>query len=193
VKKFRRHGSVISTQLSGYEISLLASLLNQLVELVRADDSRANLVEPESADPFVMWAQELAEPASTQLPDDPALRRLLPDAYPGDAAASADFRRFTDQSQRAKKIADARQVLAALPAPVHGDEGLYPLRIAADDVDAWLRTLTSLRLTVGTRLGITDAHAAEELAGLSESDPRAFMMSVYDWLGFAQETMLGAL
>jgi len=55
------------------------------------------------------------------------------------------------------------------------------------------RTLTSVRLAVATRLGISDADTANELAELPEEDPRSFMVSVYDWLGFAQETMISAL
>ncbi len=31
------------------------------------------------------------------------------------------------------------------------------------------------------------------LADLPEDDPRSFLVSVYDWLGFAQETMVNAL
>jgi hypothetical protein len=50
-----------------------------------------------------------------------------------------------------------------------------------------------VRLAVATRLGITDADSAEELAELPDEDPRAFMVSVYDWLGFAQETLLATL
>jgi Domain of unknown function (DUF2017) len=46
---------------------------------------------------------------------------------------------------------------------------------------------------VATRLGISDAQAADELSALPEDDPRSFMASVYDWLGFAQETMINAL
>ncbi|MDX6322618.1 MAG: hypothetical protein QOF52_2476, partial [Propionibacteriaceae bacterium] len=38
-----------------------------------------------------------------------------------------------------------------------------------------------------------DAESADELAELPEDDPRAFMVSVYDWLGFAQETLVTAL
>ncbi len=60
-------------------------------------------------------------------------------------------------------------------------------------MEAWLRTLTSVRLAVATRLGITDAETADELADLPEDDPRSFLVSVYDWLGFAQETMINAL
>jgi hypothetical protein len=50
-----------------------------------------------------------------------------------------------------------------------------------------------VRLAVATRLGITDAETAERLADLPDDDPRSFLVSVYDWLGFAQETMVNAL
>ena len=73
------------------------------------------------------------------------------------------------------------------------EQGARDVRIPADEVDQWLRTLTSVRLAVATRLGITDTESAEELAELPETDPRAFMLSVYDWLGFAQETLISAL
>ena len=46
---------------------------------------------------------------------------------------------------------------------------------------------------MATRLGVTDTESAERLGQLDESDPRSYMVSVYDWLGFAQETMVGAL
>jgi hypothetical protein len=46
---------------------------------------------------------------------------------------------------------------------------------------------------VATRLGISDAETADELSALPEDDPRSFLVSVYDWLGFAQETMINAL
>ena len=71
--------------------------------------------------------------------------------------------------------------------------GAHDLRIPREETDAWLRTLTSVRLAVATRLGITDAVSAEQLAELPEDDPRSFLVSVYDWLGFAQETMVNAL
>jgi hypothetical protein len=60
-------------------------------------------------------------------------------------------------------------------------------------VESWRRTLTSVRLAVATRLGIRDAAAADQLAELPDDDPRSFMVSVYDWLGFAQETLISAL
>jgi len=81
-------------------------------------------------------------------------------------------------------------VLAAL---ARTEQGTHDLRIDPAEGDAWLRTLTAVRLAVATRLGITDAESAEELAELPEEDPRSYMVSVYDWLGFAQETLIGTL
>ena len=118
------------------------------------------------------------------------LRRLFPDAYPHDVQASSDFRRFTERELRTKKIADAQVVLTSLAATEAGTIGL---RVTAEEIQPWLRTLTSIRIAVATRLGITDAESADELAQLPEGDPRSFMVSVYDWLGFAQETMISAL
>jgi hypothetical protein len=118
------------------------------------------------------------------------LKRLFPDAYPGDSEASSEFRRFTQRDLRTKKATEALTVRAGLERT---EGGAYEVRIPVEEADAWLRTLTSLRLAVAIRLGITDAESADELADLPEDDPRAFMASVYDWLGFAEETLISAL
>jgi Domain of unknown function (DUF2017) len=190
VRKFKRRGNLVTTHLSAYEVSLLSSLVHQLVEMVSEGEPAAPATTPESADPFELWAREMAEAAPIDEPQDPVLRRLFPDAYPGDDSASADFRRFTERDLRAKKVVDARKVLARL---AETREGQFEMRIPRDEVEIWLRTLTSLRLAVGIRLGITDASTADELARLPEDDPRTFMVSIYDWLGFAQETLISAL
>jgi len=190
VRKFRRRGELLTTSLSAYEVHLLSSLVSQVVEMVTGGETEEFTPAPD-ADPFEAWGRDLQpDPDAPETPDDPVLRRLFPDAYPYDAAASSDFRRFTDHDLKAKKVADAQTVLAALAAT---DGGAHPVAIPPVEVDAWLRTLTSVRLAVGTRLGITDAEAAAELAELVDEDPRAFMVSVYDWLGFAQETLVTAL
>lgn len=180
----------MATHLSGYEVELLTSLVSQLVEMI-SDGEPESFVQSEDADPFELWAQDLAgEPDQPETHDDPVLRRLFPDAYPHDARASSDFRRFTERELKSKKIADAHQVLDRL---ARTEQGTRELRVPAEEVQAWLRTLTSVRIAVATRLGITDADSADELAALPDDDPRAFMASVYDWLGFAQETMISAL
>lgn len=191
MKKFKRRGQVISTHLSAYEVELLSSLVSQLVDMVSEGEPDDFAVSDEPGDPFAAWAQDLeADPSQPEVSDDPVLQRLFPNAYPHDAEAASDFRRFTERDLKTKKIAEAQVVLTRL---VETGQGAQDVRIPAEEVDQWLRTLTSVRLAVATRLGISDADSAEELAQLPEHDPRAFMLSVYDWLGFAQETLISAL
>jgi uncharacterized protein DUF2017 len=191
VKKFSRRRGVISTRLSSYEVDLLTSLVGQLVELVSDGEPEQYAAPAHGDDAFERLVRDLqADPDEPEVSEDPVVRRLFPNAYPHDAAASSDFRRFTERDLRSKKVADAQVVLAAL---ARTEQGTHDLRIDPAEGDAWLRTLTSVRLAVATRLGITDAESAEELAELPEEDPRSFMVSVYDWLGFAQETLISAL
>lgn len=192
--KFKRRGGVISTDLSADEVGLLESLLNELIELL-GDGSEGD--KPAAGqhvdDPFAAWAAEMGELGNdrpVEAPEDPVLRRLLPDAYPNDPKASAEFRRFTDRDLRRKKATDAEVALRHL---AETDGGRTQLRIPVDEAGSWLRVLTSLRLAVAGRLGITDNTTADAIATVDDDDPRAFMVSVYDWLGFAQETLVAAL
>jgi uncharacterized protein DUF2017 len=191
VRKFARKRGMITTQLSAYEVELLSSLVKQLVELV-SDGEPAGFTERlETADAFdALVADMQVDQDEPEVSEDPVLKRLFPTAYPHDSAASADFRRFTERDLRAQKVTEAQVVLNRLEATALG---AHDLKIPRDEVEAWLRTLTSVRLAVATRLGISDADSAEQLADLPEDDPRSFLISVYDWLGFAQETMVNAL
>jgi hypothetical protein len=191
MRKFTRRRGMITTQLSAYEVELLTSLVKQLVELVSDGEPAGFPAGPEADDPFDALVAELeVDPDEPEAAEDPVLKRLFPDAYPHDTAASSEFRRFTERDLRATKVAEAQVVLDRLATT---ELGARDLRIPRNEVEAWLRTLTSVRLAVATRLGISDAAAADELSALPEDDPRSFMVSVYDWLGFAQETMINAL
>jgi Domain of unknown function (DUF2017) len=191
MRKFARKRGVITTKLSSYEVELLTSLVKQLVELVSDGEPAGFPPDPAPADPLEALAAELeVDMSEPEVPEDPVLRRLFPEAYPDDASASSDFRRFTERDLKAKKVADAQVVLDRLATTELGGRDL---RIPGEEVEAWLRTLTSVRLALATRLGISDAAAADELSALPEDDPRSFLASVYDWLGFAQETMINAL
>ena len=64
---------------------------------------------------------------------------------------SSDFRRFTERGLRTTKVTDANVVLEDLAAT---DGGGADLRVRPDHVEPWLRTLTSVRLAVATRLGL---------------------------------------
>lgn len=191
MKRFSKRRGVLGAPMSPYEVELLTSLVRQLVELVSDGEPEGYATAVAPTDAFERLVQDLeVDPDEPEVSDDPVLRRLFPSAYPHDAAAASDFRRFTERELKTKKVADAQVVLDHLAAT---EGGTRDLRVPVAEADAWLRTLTSVRLAVATRLGITDADSADELARLGEDDPRSYMVSVYDWLGFAQETMLAAL
>ena len=157
-----------------------------------SDGEPESYAQPVSDDPFELWAQDLAsDPDQPETHEDPVLQRLFPDAYPHDAAASSDFRRFTERELKTTKV-DRRPGGARSPGR-HRSRCRATCGSRRRRSQAWLRTLTSVRIAVATRLGITDAESAEELSDLPDDDPRAFMVSVYDWLGFAQETLISAL
>jgi len=131
-------------------------------------------------------ATQLGLSDATELPDDPVLARLLPDAYSGDAQASGEFRRYTEQGLRSAKVAAARTVLATLP-PSGGK-----IRLTEPEAQAWLRALNDVRLALSVRLGITD-ELDEQDEDPDPDDPRAAYLWVYQWLAILQESLVEAL
>ena len=161
------------------ERGLLASLIDQLIDFVEPEEPRPD------ADPL---AALVGIDDTAEKPDDPALARLFPDAYPDDAEASADFRRFTERSLREAKVANARAVRAELVDVT----GTATITVSDATSGAWLGVLNDLRLALGTRIGITEDYS-DELADLPDEDPRAGVLHIYDWLTFLQETLVRSL
>lgn len=193
MERFRRDGDDITTQLDADEVDLLDSLVTQLVAMLEDNNPSADQPEADADadDPFAFWARDLeSDPDAPEEPDDPALRLLFPTAYPHDAQAASDFRRFTQSDLYDAKLAAAQVVRGDLAAT---QQGQHRLTITPERVDPWLKALTSLRLVLGSRLGIADSDGAEQLEDLDEDDPRIFAASVFSWLGFMQETLVEAL
>jgi len=117
------------------------------------------------------------------LNDDPAIARLLPDAYGEDAVASGDFRRLTEQSLATRKVANARTVIDTL---ARSDESL---ELSGQEAQAWLRTLSDIRLTIAARLGIE----SDGDEGDTDSDSALALHDLYDWLAYVTESLLDAL
>lgn len=159
------------------EAGLLRRLAADLLDLLGEDTAAA------SDDPLEALLGTSGRDAA--LPDDPALARLLPDAYADDDPdASHEFRRYTEGDLRAAKRAHATTVLASLGS------GAGPLRLDRDEADAWLGCLNDLRLVLGTRLEVTEDLDADDL---DDDDPRAQALAVYGWLGWLQESLLSCL
>ncbi|MFF5971719.1 DUF2017 domain-containing protein [Streptomyces sp. NPDC012769] len=183
-------GGGAAVALDEVEISILRSLAVQLMELIGPGDEPVEGEDPLAA----LFAEGPSEP-----PSDPALRRLFPDAYGDDSdelrQAAADFRRFTENDLRARKRDDALAVVRTLDglASAAAGEGGGVLKLTADESRAWLGALNDLRLTIGTRLEVTDDDESERLYRLPDSDPRKPMVMAYLWLGGLQESLVETL
>jgi hypothetical protein len=122
---------------------------------------------------------------------DPAVERLAPNPYPDDSEAAIDFADATRDDLLDRRLSDARQVRAALAAFPTGIDSLSEqdaldvreILITIDGVDAWLRTLTALRLVIATRLGITSDDQTSGEDGRYE---------VYEWVGYRLELIIQA-
>jgi Domain of unknown function (DUF2017) len=113
---------------------------------------------------------------------DPLLGRFVPDAYPDDPDASAEFRHLTEDGLVAGKRADAALVLETLDgggAEVHAS-------LDADAALSWLRCLTDLRLLLADVLEI--GADGEATAAHDPMDRTAF-----DWLGWLQDALVESL
>ncbi len=154
MKAFRKRGASFRAEFEPVEASMLAGLAEQVAELVGARTDN-----------------EL----------DPAVLRLLPDAYPDDAEASHEFRRFTADGLAARKVANAGMLASSL-ADAAVATSATRVTIDAQTAQAWLRALTDIRLTIAARLGIE----RDEDAGAD--DPA--LRDLYDWLGFVQGSLV---
>ncbi|MFD0342585.1 DUF2017 domain-containing protein [Streptomyces sp. NPDC127117] len=183
-------GGGAAVALDEVEIAILRSLAVQLLELIGPGDEPAEGEDPLAA----LFAEGPSEP-----PTDPALARLFPEAY-GDEdtelrAASAEFRRFTENDLRARKRTDALAVVRTLDALTITGDGGAVLELTGDECRNWLGALNDLRLTIGTRLEVSDEDEGEagSLYRLPDSDPRKPMVMAYLWLGALQETLVETL
>jgi hypothetical protein len=123
---------------------------------------------------------------------DPVIERLFPDVYRDDAVLSAELRRYIEDDLRSAKLEQAALLLDALP--VEGGE----VALDEEQAEAWLRALTDVRLTLGLRLGIADddVDIESELDEAILTDPtsaRVAQLSVYQYLTYLQESLVGAL
>ncbi|WP_375384137.1 DUF2017 family protein [uncultured Microbacterium sp.] len=160
---------LVVLEVSRIEVAHLSGLVTQFLELLQAgDDQRPT--------------------------DDPAIARLVPDAYTDDPDAAREFRDVTQSDLIARRIDDAGAVLSTLggiglvPAGTPLDDPrfteLVAITIDADQSRAWLRTLAAVRLVLAARLGIKteDDH--------DENDPR---FGIYDWLGYRLDGLVRAV
>ncbi|KUH35228.1 MULTISPECIES: DUF2017 domain-containing protein [Streptomyces] len=181
-------GGGAAVPLDEVEVAILRSLAVQMLELIGPGDQPAQGEDPLAA----LFRDGPSEP-----PSDPALARLFPEAY-GDGddearAASAEFRRFTENDLRTRKREDALTVVRSLDRLTAAGGPGGRLELDVEESRGWLGALNDLRLTIGTRLEVGDEDESSGLYRLPDSDPRKPMVMAYLWLGALQETLVETL
>jgi hypothetical protein len=174
-----------------FEAELLRAYAEHMIEFIDAREGTGGTAEDLIASAF--------SEGPTELPADPALARLFPDAYTdlgpdGDAAAaSAEFRRYTENDLRARKRDDAQAVIRSLEALAPEGEERATLHLKPEECRQWLGALNDLRLVLASRLEIVEDEDFEELLELPEDDPRSPLVLTYGWLTALQDTLVEAL
>ena len=188
----------VTVRLSGGEATLLRTLVVPVMELLndpaRPSAPSASPASPEaaasdeSADVFADLEKQFSSPdePDPELPADPVVARLLPDAYQDDPEKAGEFRKYTESSLREAKKYFGQTLLETLP-PEGGK-----VRLTGDQARDWLRALNDIRLMFGVRLEVTEEFE-EQLAALDPKDPRLAAFEVYGWLGAVQESLVHAL
>jgi hypothetical protein len=151
-----------------------------------AGDGVRLVLEAEEA----MLLSELADQVDSVLllgaEDDPALDRLLPNAYPDDLDAAREFERYT----RGSLVDGKRQAAQSVRDATSVGEGERLVEIELDQVQAWgwLTFLTDLRLILAERVGIGEEGTPEQ-----DEQRDDYLRAAYEWAGFVQGSMLEVL
>ena len=179
---FSRDGDSYSLEISIDEAHVLINLVEQLLELLGEGDFQHHYDEN---DPF---AQLMAMQQEVVAPEDPVLKRLLPNAY-SDPEAADDFRRYTEPALRRTKQDSLRIIREQLTVLVDNEEGGV---IPEVDAQLWLKSINDLRLALSVRLEI-HGESFEIFENMPDEDPQKGIYAVYFWLGWLQESLLELL
>jgi hypothetical protein len=110
--------------------------------------------------------------------DQPHLKRLFPPAYADDAERDAGYQVLTRDQLLEGRLA----AIDVVEATVDGGD------LDHEQLTAWMTTLNSMRLVLGTRLDVD-----EELPVLDPDDPEAPAYAIYEYLGGLLAQVVDAL
>lgn len=148
--EFQRDGDAIERRFTGAERRMLGNLGARLAADLDAAD-----------DPTVAT--------------DPVIRRLLPDAFPTDAAASAEFADATRERLASAKADGVRRLTTDLESAPGGVVRLDPMGAVV-----WLKALGDLRLALAERVGVDEV----------QRDVRSPQGMLYAWLTWLQGSLI---
>lgn len=162
------------------EAAVLDQLVAQLTDLLQSHSQTAL-----DADPLFA---SLEVGGTDELPKDPALARLFPNAYL-DTEDAANYRRVTEQGLLNRKVQDAMRVRSDLGLGSVDLDGIdhVLVEITPESLAIWARTLTALRLAMAARIGLETDADHDRL--LDIEDTRGTVL-VYDWLAAVLDSVL---
>ena len=161
--QFERRGEGIVVTLDANEVELLRTI---------PDEVRAALEKPVSK-------------------DDPVYNRLFPSAYldPTEESAEQDWQELVHPELLQSRLAALELVTTTLDR-AETKRGRAQVELAPDEVEAWLGVVNDARLTLGTRLGVTEDAESE---AIDPSDPTAPAHAVYGWLTWFENDLVDTL
>nr|P53424.2 RecName: Full=Putative oxidative stress regulator AosR [Mycobacterium leprae TN] len=192
VRKWKRvetaNGPRFRSVVAPHEVALLKHLVGALLGLLNERESSSPLDELEVITGI--------KAGNAQRPEDPTLRRLLPDFYTPDdkdqldpaALDAVDSLNAALRSLHEPEIVDAKrsaaqQLLDTLP------ESDGRLELTEASANAWIAAVNDLRLALGVILEI-DRPAPERVPA---GHPLSVHFDVYQWLTVLQEYLVLAL
>lgn len=111
---------------------------------------------------------------------DPAVARLFPPAQPDDVIANLEY----EQAHGSDLLLGKLAALDTVEGTLDRDE------LTEDELLAWLGSLNSIRLVVGTRLGVTEESSEDDFAGDEEGSE---LFALYGYLTWLEGWVIDAL
>lgn len=111
---------------------------------------------------------------------DERMRRLFPPAYTDDLEANAEYQRFMREELVTSRVAAIDQM----------DESLAAKELTEAQLVAWMTSVNSVRLVIGTLL---DVQEDDDLSDLSPDDPSFGGYLLYGELSIVLEHIVAAL
>jgi hypothetical protein len=111
---------------------------------------------------------------------DPAVARLFPPAQPDDVIGNLEYERTHGEDLLLGKLA----ALDTVERTLELDE------LSEDELLAWLGSLNSIRLVVGTRLDVTEESTEADFAGDEQTSE---MFALYGYLTWLEGWVIDAL
>ena len=146
--EFRVRDGLVERRFTGAERKMIGRLAAGVVTAIEADDGGA------------------------------VIRRLLPDAYPDDPEATAEFADAVRERLGEAKVAGAERLTKDLAAAPNG-----LVRLDAEAAVVWLKALGDLRLALAERIGLDEV----------KRDVRTPQGLIYAWLTWLQGSLVEAV